>query len=58
MQTHKNPTLRTGPAPFKATQSANPFAPVVPPQAKAPVFNKDGKKWLIVSTNKFVANQL
>ncbi|XP_055376165.1 adenylyl cyclase-associated protein 1 [Condylostylus longicornis] len=49
MQTHKNPTLRTGPAPFKAptptstTPSVQPTGPVT----KAPVFQKDGKKWII-----------
>ncbi|KAH8411859.1 hypothetical protein KR222_000157, partial [Zaprionus bogoriensis] len=50
MQTHKNPSLRTGPAPFKtpAASSSNTStssnAPVV---AKEPVFTRDGKKWLI-----------
>ncbi|KNC31171.1 hypothetical protein FF38_14273 [Lucilia cuprina] len=47
MQTHKNPTLRTGPAPFKTptqfASSSKPAAPVV----KDPVFTRDGKKWLI-----------
>uniref|UniRef100_A0A1A9WUC6 Adenylyl cyclase-associated protein n=1 Tax=Glossina brevipalpis TaxID=37001 RepID=A0A1A9WUC6_9MUSC len=45
MQTHKNPTLRTGPAPFKPTQfgSVSAAAPIV----KDPVFARDGKKWLI-----------
>ncbi|XP_058977181.1 adenylyl cyclase-associated protein 1 isoform X3 [Musca domestica] len=50
MQTHKNPTLRTGPAPFKAptTQlgSAVSKGPAVE-VAKPPVFTRDGKKWLI-----------
>ncbi|XP_031619662.1 adenylyl cyclase-associated protein 2 [Contarinia nasturtii] len=48
MQTHKNPGLRTGPAPFKAP-TASPVAPGAKPveTAKAPVFNRDGKKWLI-----------
>lgn len=49
MQTHKNPTLRTGPAPFKTpTQfgSAKPSAPAAP-VVKDPVFTRDGKKWLI-----------
>ncbi|XP_055916270.1 adenylyl cyclase-associated protein 1 isoform X2 [Eupeodes corollae] len=48
MQTHKNPTLRTGPAPFKApTQQGD--KPAVPPKAviKDPVFARDGKKWII-----------
>lgn len=50
MQTHKNTALRTGPAPFKApTASATAAAPKAPAAAatKAPVFNRDGKKWLI-----------
>lgn len=49
MQTHKNPTLRSGPAPFKkptqfgsATGSA-----AAGPIVKEPVFTRDGKKWLI-----------
>ncbi|CAG4978381.1 unnamed protein product [Parnassius apollo] len=53
MQTHKNPTLRQGPAPFKAAHQA-PAAPAKPlPQPgagkldKPPVFTRDGKKWLI-----------
>ncbi|CRL04045.1 CLUMA_CG017159, isoform B [Clunio marinus] len=52
MQTHKNPTLRSGPAPFKATGPA-PFKPAIavkPNQVsndKPPVFNRDGKKWII-----------
>ncbi|XP_020714968.1 adenylyl cyclase-associated protein 1 isoform X2 [Ceratitis capitata] len=49
MQTHKNPTLRTGPAPFKPTQfgsSAGGSRPA-PTAAKEPVFTRDGKKWLI-----------
>ncbi|XP_055858145.1 adenylyl cyclase-associated protein 1 isoform X2 [Episyrphus balteatus] len=47
MQTHKNPTLRTGPAPFKAPQHGE--KPAVPPKTvtKEPVFNRDGKKWII-----------
>lgn len=49
MQTHKNTTLRSGPAPFKAPSTAvksvggKPIAET----AKAPVFTRDGKKWLI-----------
>ncbi|XP_068626710.1 adenylyl cyclase-associated protein 2 isoform X1 [Battus philenor] len=50
MQTHKNPTLRQGPAPFKAAHSA-PTKPLPQPGAgqldKPPVFVRDGKKWLI-----------
>ncbi|GAB0091849.1 Adenylyl cyclase-associated protein [Sergentomyia squamirostris] len=50
MQTHKNPGLRSGPAPFKAPSVS---APVSAPKAggdfanKPPVFSRDGKKWLI-----------
>lgn len=51
MQTHKNPTLRTGPAPFKAPQQSFGGAPVGKPSTqqidKPPVFSRDGKKWLI-----------
>ena len=53
MQTHKNPQLRDGPAPFKAPSqftsvtSAGAKAPAV---VKEPVFTRDGKKWLIVSS--------
>lgn len=52
MQTHKNPTLRSGPEPFKAT-GPTPFKPTIAakptsaPADKPPVFNRDGKKWLI-----------
>lgn len=49
MQTHKNPTLRTGPAPFKTPSpigSGNKAAASVP-AVKDPVFARDGKKWLI-----------
>lgn len=46
MQTHKNPTLRTGPAPFKApvSQTKSVAAPQID---KPPSFTRDGKKWLI-----------
>lgn len=54
MQTHKNPSLRTGPAPFKAPvvsgNSIGPMKTVPPANApidKPPVFTRDGKKWLI-----------
>lgn len=50
MQTHKNPSLRSGPAPYKApsgitngTKSVSAPAAV----AKPPSFVRDGKKWLI-----------
>lgn len=48
MQTHKNTTLRSGPAPFKAPTAAagKPAAKPVD-TVKPPVFNRDGKKWLI-----------
>ncbi|XP_013107816.2 uncharacterized protein LOC106087344 isoform X1 [Stomoxys calcitrans] len=47
MQTHKNPTLRTGPAPFKTpTQFGSISKPAVD-VVKPPVFTRDGKKWLI-----------
>ncbi|XP_029163333.1 adenylyl cyclase-associated protein 1 [Nylanderia fulva] len=52
MQTHKNPALRSGPAPFKAPAVANvtPIKSVLPanvPIDKSPVFTRDGKKWLV-----------
>lgn len=49
MQTHKNPTLRTGPAPFIPPQSVTVSGVTVPPVKadKAPSFHRDGKKWLI-----------
>ncbi|XP_043460933.1 adenylyl cyclase-associated protein 2 isoform X2 [Leptopilina heterotoma] len=53
MQTHKNPNLRTGPAPFKAPATANSGSPMkttLPANApidKPPVFTRDGKKWLV-----------
>lgn len=50
MQTHKNPSLRSGPAPFKAPacSSAPPTKPVkAPPSDKPPVFARDGKKWIV-----------
>ncbi|XP_050502592.1 adenylyl cyclase-associated protein 1 [Diabrotica virgifera virgifera] len=48
MQTHKNPTLRQGPAPFKPTTQQTSLSSVKPAQVdKAPVFNQDGKKWMI-----------
>uniref|UniRef100_A0A1B6FWV4 Adenylyl cyclase-associated protein n=2 Tax=Cuerna arida TaxID=1464854 RepID=A0A1B6FWV4_9HEMI len=50
MQTHKNPNLRTGPAPFKAPVSVGAPAAVpvkAPASNKPPVFARDGKKWLV-----------
>lgn len=51
MQTHKNPGLRSGPAPFKAPETGHSVKSVAPaaPQVKPPVFTRDGKKWIIVS---------
>lgn len=49
MQTHKNPGLRSGPAPFKAPAVAAGITPSKAPSNKPPVFTRDGKKWLIVS---------
>lgn len=47
MQTHKNPTLREGPTPFKATTASNKTTTVSAPVVKPPVFMRDGKKWII-----------
>ncbi|CAF4794179.1 unnamed protein product [Pieris macdunnoughi] len=52
MQTHKNPQLREGPAPFKAAPRGAPAKPLPTPGAgalpdKPPIFARDGKKWLI-----------
>ncbi|CAG5101577.1 Similar to CAP1: Adenylyl cyclase-associated protein 1 (Homo sapiens) [Cotesia congregata] len=53
MQTHKNSSLRTGPAPFKApvyNNSSSPMKSVPPANApidKPSVFSRDGKKWLV-----------
>ncbi|KAH8279787.1 hypothetical protein KR054_005590 [Drosophila jambulina] len=50
MQTHKNPSLRTGPAPFKSPAQyggSSSSAPSGPAPAKPPVFERDGKKWII-----------
>ncbi|XP_066601138.1 microtubule-associated protein futsch-like isoform X1 [Prorops nasuta] len=51
MQTHKNPSLRTGPAPFKAPVVNNALgksiSPANAPIDKPPVFTRDGKKWLV-----------
>ncbi|CAG9581543.1 unnamed protein product [Danaus chrysippus] len=52
MQTHKNPQLRQGPAPFKAPASKAPVKALPTPGAgslpdKPPVFARDGKKWVI-----------
>lgn len=50
MQTHKNPNLRSGPAPYKGPTPFKPaigVKPVSAPVEKPPVFNRDGKKWII-----------
>lgn len=48
MQTHKNPKLRDGPTPFKATAAPTKSNNVVTtPVVKPPVFARDGKKWII-----------
>ncbi|XP_020810806.1 adenylyl cyclase-associated protein 1 [Drosophila serrata] len=50
MQTHKNPSLRTGPAPFKSPAQyggSSSSAPSGPAPTKPPVFERDGKKWII-----------
>lgn len=48
MQTHKNPNLRTGPAPFKPQVNSFGSQPTVKPVVeKQPVFKRDGKKWII-----------
>lgn len=51
MQTHKNPALRAGPAPFKApvtnVASVKNVPPANAPIDKPPVFTRDGKKWLV-----------
>ena len=56
MKTHKNPALRTGPAPFKRpatapkpVTTAKPKAAAVAPAAKPPVVELQGKKWVVVS---------
>ena len=54
MQTHKNPALRTGPAPFKAPGSTPvkkapaPIPPKAAPAAKPPLMELQGKKWVVV----------
>uniref|UniRef100_A0A182WA75 Adenylyl cyclase-associated protein n=1 Tax=Anopheles minimus TaxID=112268 RepID=A0A182WA75_9DIPT len=49
MQTHKNPGLRSGPAPYKAPAGVTNGTKSVasPAVAKPPTFTRDGKKWLI-----------
>lgn len=52
MQTHKNTTLRAGPAPFK-TPVRSDKTEVTSVAEKQPVFTREGKKWLIVSISTF-----
>lgn len=47
MKTHKNPSLRSGPAPFKAPQFKTGSETKAPPTVKPPTFYQDGKKWII-----------
>ncbi|XP_065166269.1 adenylyl cyclase-associated protein 1 isoform X2 [Atheta coriaria] len=48
MQTHKNAALRQGPAPFKTPAGAGATCVrSAAPVDKPPVFNRDGKKWMI-----------
>lgn len=64
MQTHKNPALRAGPAPFKApvtnVASVKNVPPANAPIDKPPVFTRDGKKWLVVNncTRKVVQKNI
>lgn len=58
MQTHKNPQLRQGPAPFKAPSASGVGGTPAAPVDKAPVFNRDGKKWIIVSDHCIIVNIL
>lgn len=54
MQTHKNPTLREGPAPFKTPSHGGVAAGRAPAVVdKPPSFVRDGKKWIIVGFNSF-----
>jgi len=59
MKTHKNPTLRAGPAPFKkpitAPKPGSASKPVAAPKAAAPTAKPpkvelQGKKWAVVSS--------
>ena len=51
MKTHKNPALRQGPAPFKATAPKPVAAPKPAPKAtaKPPLTELQNKKWVVVS---------
>ncbi|XP_065574309.1 adenylyl cyclase-associated protein 2-like isoform X2 [Artemia franciscana] len=50
MQTHKNPSLRSGPAPFKAAplgETVSKASLVSTPTSKPPKMELDGKKWIV-----------
>ncbi|XP_052133681.1 adenylyl cyclase-associated protein 1 isoform X2 [Frankliniella occidentalis] len=48
MQTHKNPSLRTGPAPFTTgVSNSSSVSPAAQAVDKPPKFTRDGKKWLV-----------
>ena len=47
MKTHKNPSLRSGPQPFKASPNMGP-KPFKAPTAKPATCKLEGKKWLVV----------
>lgn len=49
MQTHKNTTMRSGPAPFKAPVVSSSHKPVSSPKPndKPPTLYKEGKKWIV-----------
>ena len=56
MKTHKNPALRTGPAPFKPPTApkpgaapTKPVAAAVKPKQHPPLVELQGKKWAVVS---------
>ena len=50
MQTHKNPNLKvSGPTGGPTGGHAVNNVAAKPAVVKAPVFNRDGKKWIIVS---------
>lgn len=53
MQTHKNTTLRQGPAPFKPSAKPSTYGNISAPVTvdKPPSFTRDGKKWLIEYQN-------
>ena len=58
MQTHKNPTLREGPAPFKPPVGAKIGGRTSDVYDKPSTFIRDGKKWIIVSKSDFLINSI